>query len=262
MKRFEGLWVALLSGLALPLALGCAPAQVVMPPGAMPQGITVSGHGEAQGRPDIARVTLGVEARAKLATEATEQSNRQMTAVIAALKQQGIRDEDLRTQNFSIHFEQQPEPYPPPPAPAPAGAEPRIEAARAEPEGPRGFYRVSNTVLVTVRDLDQLGAVLGAAAGAGANNVWGLQLEIEDPAPLEAQARQHAVAQARARAEQLARLAGVTLGKVLAISEGGGPVMGRAEGIGFSMKAMNADVPVQRGELVVTQDVQMVFATE
>lgn len=273
-----GPWSRTLGALALsllvaPWALGCAGSTTLVQ-SALPQGISVNGHGETQGQPDVARVTLGVETRSKVATEATEQANQQMAAVIAAIQQQGVADKDIRTQNFSVNFEQQPEPYPPGPHPdaAPAEVESRSAAASksaaAAPvkpstsDGPRGFYRVSNTVQVTIRELNKLGAILGATTGAGANNVWGIQFDIEDPSKLEADARQKAMTQARQRAEQLAELAGVKLGRVISVGESGGGIMQREGGFGYSMKAANVAVPVQSGELTVSQDVQLVFATE
>jgi uncharacterized protein len=250
------------------LALGCAsgPSSIAQSP--LPHGISVSGHGEAQGQPDLARVTIGVEARALIANQATEQVNQQMSRVIAAIQQHGVAEADIRTQNFSINFEQQPEPYPPYPRPetGPAPAEPPAPSERAAPAAPsellpRGFYRVSNTVQVTVRALAKLGTILGATTEAGANNIWGIQFEIEDPSKLEAEARQEAVAQAKARAEQLAQLAGVKLGRVISLGESGSATMPN-EGYGYSMQAARADVPVQRGQLTVNQDVQIVFSIE
>jgi uncharacterized protein len=252
--------VGLLGGLTA--ACATAPASLTQSP--LPQGISVNGHGEARGEPDIARITLGVETRARLAAEATEQATRQMSAVIAAIKQLRVADADVRTQNFSINFEQQPEPYPqvletPARPSGPAAAEP-APAASAELELPRGFYRVSNTVQITVRDLDQLGAILGATTGAGANNVWGIQFEIEDPSALEAAARQAAVTEATSRAEQLARLAGVELGNLISVGDVRSGAPSSSDGFAFSMRGAQADVPVQRGELTVGQDVQMVFS--
>jgi uncharacterized protein YggE len=254
--------VLALSLSVVPWSSGCAGTTTVVQ-SALPQGISVNGHGEAQGQPDIARVTLGVETRSKVATEATDQANQQMAAVIAAIKQQGVADRDIRTQNFSVNFEQQPEPYPPAPAEAPPSKETRGAVATAAPASdvPRGFYRVSNTVQVSIRELAKLGAILGGATAAGANSVWGIQFDIEDPTKLESDARQKAMAQARARAEQLAQLAGVKLGKVISVGESGGGIMQRDAGFGYAMKAANS-VPVQSGELTISQDVQIVFATE
>jgi uncharacterized protein YggE len=187
-----------------------------------------------------------------------------MSAVIAAIKQLQVADADVRTQNFSIHFEQQPEPHPQvtesPSRPSGPAAPEQARDTPAQPDLPLGFYRVSNTVQITVRDLDRLGAILGATTGAGANNVWGIQFEIEDPSALMAAARQAAVAEATSRAEQLARLSGVELGKVVSVGDVGSGGSSNPEGFAYSMKAARADVPVQRGELTVTQDVHMVFS--
>jgi uncharacterized protein YggE len=251
------------------LALGCASGATSIAQSALPHGISVSGHGEAQGQPDLARVTIGVEARSRVANEATEHVNQQMGRVIAAIQQQGVAEADIRTQNFSINFEQQPEPYPPGPegpvgGPAPDEPARSGKTAAAAPPSellPRGFYRVSNTVQVTVRELAKLGTILGATTGAGANNIWGIQFEIEDPSKLEAEARQEAVAEAKARAEQLAQLAGVKLGRVISLGGSGG-AMPSEGGYGYSMQAARSDVPVQSGELTVSQDVQIVFAIE
>lgn len=237
--------------LALLSSAACAGGpQRVVQSGVAP-GISVTGHGEARGAPDIARITIGIEVRAQAAADATEQANRQASAITAAITGSGVAALDIQTQNFSINFEQQPEPYPPQPGPA-----------SAAPEAPRGFYRVSNSLLVTVRDVSKLGAVLGAATGAGANNIWGITFEIDDPTKLEAQAREEAVKEARARAEQLASLAGVKLGKVVSVSELGGSAMPMQGGAQFNMKAARSDVPVQGGELTVNQDVQVLFSIE
>jgi uncharacterized protein YggE len=219
------------------------------------QGISVNGHGEARGEPDLARITVGVESRAPVAAPATEEVNRQMAAVVAALQAKGIGPADRRTQGFSISFEQQQEPYPPP--------EPGSKSGRAttEPEAPRGFYRVSNNVQITVRDLNQLGAILGAVTEAGANNIWGIEFSVDDPSKLEAQAREKALAQASARAEHLARLAGVKLGPVMSVSDSGSAgLSSHADGYGYSFKAAQANVPVERGQLTVSEDVQVVFS--
>lgn len=263
MSRSNIARVLALSLFVAPWSFGCAGATTLVQ-SALPQGISVNGHGEAQGQPDIARVTLGVETRSKVASEATDQANQQMAGVIAAIKQQGVADKDIRTQNFSVNFEQQPEPYPPAPVEAPPSKEAtRGAVATAAPASdvPRGFYRVSNTVQVSIRELGKLGAILGGATAAGANSVWGIQFDIEDPSKLESDARQKAMAQARARAEQLAQLAGLKLGKVISVGESGGGIMQRDAGFGYAMKAANS-VPVQSGELTISQDVQIVYAVE
>jgi uncharacterized protein YggE len=136
--------------------------------------------------------------------------------------------------------------------------------AKAEPPAaplaklPQGFYNATNNVEVTIRNLEGTGKVLSAATAAGADQLFGIRFEIEDPSTLQGEARQKAVADARTRAERLAQLAGVKLGPAVSIMEldggGGGPIMPMA-----SMARMNS-VPVESGELTVTSTVQIVYA--
>jgi uncharacterized protein YggE len=193
-----------------------------------------------------------------------------MAALIAAIKQLGVADRDLRTHSFSISFE----PAPTPPMPmqsAPAVEAPRGKASAApatpapapapQPVVPRGFYRASNMLEVTIRNLDNAGRVLQVATNAGANNVWGLSFEIEDPKVLAAKARVDAMAEAKKNAAELAKLAGVELGAIISISENEGS---SAPGPMYQMKAAMADgggdVPVERGEVVVTHQVVLVYS--
>jgi uncharacterized protein YggE len=224
-----------------------------------PRGIVVSGQGEAKAPPDLARVSLGVESRAAAVEQATADANARANAIVAALKQAGIADADLRTHNFSINFEQEPTPPIPYPDPQPATRGKEKEATSATVAAPavRGHYRVSNMLEVTVRDVSKVGAVIKLATDAGANNVWGVSFEIENPDALRTTARAQAIARARQNAEELARLGGVKLGKLVSMSEsdGGG---GRPE-----MKAVAqydaSSVPIEGGQLTVFHHVQLAY---
>jgi len=281
--RFAFLGHALVSMGLLGVA-GCTPQTVVnsvAPAANAPvRGISVNGVGKANGKPNVARSTIGVEARAGTAEQAISEVNQRMTQVIAAVKQAGVADADVRTSTLSLNFErnyESPRPeYAPAAAPvmapattpaaAPAGkpksagvAVPKAEAVPEAPlvKLPQGFYTATNSVEVTIRNLDSAGKVLSAATGAGANQLYGIRFEIEDPSALQAEARKKAVEDARMRAERLAQLAGVKLGPAVSISEldgGGGPVPM------FAMAKMESTAPVERGELTVTSTVQIVFA--
>ena len=263
-----------LVALALPIVVaqvGCSAPRTVIrpsisPAGAPVEGISVTGTGKAFGQPNIARTTVGVEARAATADVALRDVNTAMARVIAALKAAGIAESDLATQNLSLHFEREelppPRPMAEPTSAAPPkgrpgttqGSDPSADAKKS----PAGNYRAQNTVVVKIRNLDKVGAVLSAASAAGANLMFGLAFEIEDPRQLEDQAREKAMADARARAEGLARLAGVRLGAIVSLQEnsggspGPGPVM--------MYRAQANDVPIERGELLVTTTVNAVYS--
>jgi hypothetical protein len=156
---------------------------------------------------------------------------------LAALKATGIAEGDLRTTAFNIA--------------------PQRDYKREEPEQIIG-YRVNNTVTATIRAVGNTGMVLQAAVDAGANRSFGLLFGLQDPTPVEQQARMLAVEDARRRAQDLAAAAGVTLGKLLAINEasfGGGPVFARAE---FDQQ-QSAAVPVEPGELQIAARVEVAY---
>ncbi len=259
-------------------ATGCTPQTVInssVPSAFTPaRGITVSGVGKANGRPNIARATVGVEARAGTAEQAITEVNARMAQVIAAVKQAGVADADVRTATLSLNFERV---YEPPqtvelapamapvsasnaPAGKPKSVSPKAEVAPALPFAklPQGFYNAMNNVELTIRNLDAAGKIVSAATGAGANQLSGIRFEIEDPSALQAEARKKAVEDARARAGRLAQLAGVKLGPAVSISESDGG--GASPMPTFAMMKSSEAAPVERGELTVTTSVQIVYA--
>ncbi len=183
-----------------------APAPAVSVAG--PRTITVVGRGEVKVKPDVATTTVGVEALGPTVDAAMADAEARMTSVLNALKGMGIADKDIQTSNFSINFERQPD-------------QPTV-TAQATPgkfTPPAGFYRVSNMVQVTIRDLDTVGDVIDTAVKAGANNVWGISFSLDNTKALEGQAREAAVDDAKARAQSLAGLTGVQVGDVVSVSE-------------------------------------------
>jgi uncharacterized protein YggE len=115
-----------------------------------------------------------------------------------------------------------------------------------------------NQLTVRVRDLEALGGVLDRSIQDGANTFNGLSFGLADPVPALNEARKRAVADAMARAKLLSGAAGVTLGSVVSITEGGG--MGGPVPM-FRMAAADAAsaIPVAAGEISTTASVTMVF---
>jgi uncharacterized protein YggE len=162
-----------------------------------PTGITVMADGKASAEPDLAMINIGVENREAEAQEAARENNDRMTAVMAALQEMGVPKEDVQTVNYSIQAEIDWE-----------NEEHRVIG-----------YVVNNSVLVKLRDMDAVGDVIDAVTEAGANNVYGIQFTFDDASALREQARADAMANALKKAEALAQLAGVGLGKPRYISE-------------------------------------------
>ncbi len=225
--------------------------------------VIVIGKGEVSRKPDIARTTMGISVAAPTVAEASRLANQQMTNLIAAIKKEGIAEKDIQTANFSINFERIEPPHFPPPVPTPPGkpGSGAVPMPAPAPARAAGQYRVSNTVRVTIRDLDKAGHLLDAAVAAGANEVWGVTFEIEKPEPLAAEARDKAAQDARAHAEALAKAQGRTLGDVVSVSEsvGGGvrpmpaPYMAKTADMG------SIETPVAPGEVAVSAQLEVVY---
>ena len=199
--------------------------------------IQVRGVGSVAAPPDIATVEVGVRTFAPNAEAAVAENNRRAAAVAAALKAQGIAEEDIRTTKFNVF--------------------PKREYVRDGPDTLSG-YGASNSVSATVRDLAAVGAVLQATVEAGANNVRGLSFGIADEEVVMNRARVRAVKDARKRAATFAEAAGVKLGRVISIREmQGSQRQGRHR---FEMESSAQSVPVQPGELKMDAVAEVVFA--
>lgn len=196
--------------------------------------IVVSGTGRVSVAPDIALLMLGVESQAPTLAEATADAARRMSAVVARIKALGIADADIATVAYSV------DPRTAPPDPV-----------RRDPPRIVG-YHVSNLAQVTVRKLADAGPILDAAVAAGANAVRGIRFTLADSSTAQAQARKNAVADALAKARELAAAAGVTLGPVLTIREGGAspPTTMRA-------MALRTESPIEPGQLEVAVTIEL-----
>ncbi|MDI1445176.1 SIMPL domain-containing protein [Polyangium sp. 6x1] len=234
--------------------------------------ITVVGHGEAQGKPDIARTSLGVEASAPTVEEAMNQTSARMKAILDALKKLGLEEKDIQTANFSISIERpfegpmpmavpMPEPAPTPKGGKAAAATTAGAAAPMAPPPPSVKYRVSNTVEVTIRDVSKASRVVQAAVDAGANSVWNVSFGIDETKALEATAREKAIADAKARAEALAKLSGVELGPVISVSEviGRGPI-GPMPMMASAEAKFGGGPPLSMGEVTYATSIEVIFA--
>lgn len=204
------------------------------------RGITVSGQGRATARPDVAMVTLGVSSRADNVAAAREQAAASLDAMLASVTGNGVDDEDVQTQQFSI--------------------QPEYDFRDGE-QILRG-YVVTNTVSVKVREIDNTSKIVDDAVVAGGDNtrIDNIFFTIDDPKELQDQAREGAVADARAKAETLARASGVDLGDAINISEGTvfPPIPFPATGAAERGLADTA-TPIEPGTLDVTIDVSVTF---
>jgi uncharacterized protein YggE len=231
-----------LSGFAATLIVACLtslPALAQSAPQSLPHLLVVSGTGEVKAKPDQAMLSAGVVSEARSAAEALSANSRDMTNVFATLKRLGIPEKSIRTSNFQVTPQ-----YPP--------------YDSKQPHRIIG-YQVSNTVSVTVDDLDKLGPALDALVASGANNLGDIAFSIRHDKALMAEAREAAVKDATAKAETLARAAGVSLGPIVEISEGSGSIPEPFDKMPLgNMRALAAPPPpVAAGEETVSVSVSM-----
>ena len=202
------------------------------------EGITVVGSGSARAVPDVAEWSFGVQTSADTAAAALAANSAAMDGVVAALRDSGIADEDLRTEQVSVF--------------------PRMSDDGRAVVG----YDASNSVSATIRDLDRAGATVDAAVSAGANQVYGPTLTLSDSKAQYRAAVEAAFADARARAEAIAEQAGVSLGAPVAIVEGGGGGVVPEYDRLAAAEAGAADVAVQPGTQEVGATLTVTFAVE
>jgi len=166
--------------------------------------ILVTGAGSIDIAPDMALLHLSVMREASTAREALTANSAAMTKVLDAMTTLGIAKRDLQTSSVNI----QPR-YTRPP---------RQNSGVAEAPKLVG-YTVRNAVTVRVRDISRVGEVLDTSVTLGVNDGGGIQFTNEDPSAAITQARTEAMKAALAKAETLAKAAGVNIGEVLEISE-------------------------------------------
>lgn len=210
------------------------------------QGIWVSGQGEVSAVPDIVNLRLGVEAQEATAAEAREQASAAMDSVMTALTDNGVAESDIQTQYFNI------------------SQITRWDGDKDEVEVVG--YEVTNTVIAKIRDVEDTGAIIDAVVEAGGDliRINSISFSIDDPSTYYEQVRAEAMADAEAKAEQLAELGGVTLGSPTYISEGSIYVPSSVyRGMDYAMEEEGGEMietPISPGEIDITLSVQVGYA--
>lgn len=214
---------------------GCDAASTAPAPD-NPRQVTVVGNGQVKGVPDTLTADVSIEASAPDVTTATNQTNDRQKSVLNALNASGIDAKDISTTGVSL----QPQ----------YGTDGSTISA----------YRASNSIQITIRKLDTASQVLAnvISAGGDATRINSVSYSIEDDSKLVSDARARAFNDAKERAQQYAELSGLSLGKILLISESPGsepppPPTPMPRG------AMASDVPLQPGEQTVGFSVTAVW---
>lgn len=205
--------------------------------------IAVRGVGVVLARPDVAYVQLGIEAQNSSLSDAQWDAGRRANAVVEALKQAGVEEKDITTARYAV--------------------EPIIQYPPNQPPRQAG-YKVTHGLRATIRSVDDTGKLIDASTAAGATLVNSVSFGFSDPNGLVVQARDAAMADAQAKAAQLAGKGGVSLGAALSIQEVGTnapPSPNRPRGFYPGPNTESAgQTSVQPGEMQVQVEIDVVYA--
>lgn len=229
-----------LAMLALPAAAHPKMAGCGMGAGTQAPTINVQGEGRASVAPDLATVSLGVTTQAATAAQAMSDNATRQTAIIEALRAQGVAPADLQTQGLSLS--------------------PLQDYSREGQPPVITGYQAQNIVTARIRELPRLGAILDTMVGAGATDVQGITFSREDAAATEDRARTEAVAEARRRAEVIARAAGMELGPLVSLTDTSMTQGPRPMAMMARAADAEASTPVEAGELTLSAQVTGVWS--
>lgn len=207
-------------------------------PGTTTRQVTVNGTGQVQGVPDTLRANVTIEFTADDASTAMNQTGERQEAVIDALIDAGLDRKDIRTTQVSL----------------------RPQYSTPDPAGPATItgYRAENGIEIKIHPTDTASTLLAliVSTGGDATRIASVDYSIADDSQLVTDARARAFEDAKDRAEQYARLAGLKLGNVLSLSEATGPTT--YPGDGPALRAEMA-VPLEPGQQTVSLSVTAVW---
>lgn len=225
------------------IAAGARGAEAQMTPSSHPEqpAMYVSADAEVKVAPDRAHLSIAVETRGRTSQLAGSENARIQTAVLDALRRQGIESSQLQTRALQVTPEYQ---YPR------DGGRPTVTG-----------YTARNEVVVEVRDLQKIGAVIDAALAQGATNVAGPRFSLASPDSARREALDIAVRKAMADARVIAAAAGVRVGRILELTSEsmGGPQMPELAMMRVGA-ADAAQTPVETGLISVRASVRVKVA--
>jgi uncharacterized protein YggE len=211
-------------------------------------GIWVSSQGTVTVTPDIATLNLGVYVQKDKVADAQSEAAAAMDKVMAALISNGVEKKDIQTRYFNIQ-----------------------QVTRWDSNNQQEIvigYSVSNMVVAKVRTLDKVGAIIDAAVVAGGDliRISGINFTTEDPSQYYAQARELAMNKAKAKAEQIAKLSGLTLGKVTYVSENSYnppiPYLTNSYRSEMAIPVAAPTTSISPGQMEITLDIQVAYTLQ
>ena len=202
--------------------------------------LMVSGTGDSTADADMVTIVLGVQTRNESAAGAVADNAQMMAEAVDALQAAGVPEEEIKTSSYSI--------YP---------TRDWIDGKQSE----KVIFEVNNQVTFTLNLTDEveLGGIIDAAVGAGANTVDSISFGLRDPNPVQEEAMEKAVVDGMRKAEVISEAAGVALGRILSIAEGGSAPIPMAESKVFFAADAGAATPIVPDDVKVTATVTITY---
>lgn len=198
--------------------------------------VQVPGEGRITYNPDVAKISLGVQVdRVANAEQAMKELNNKIANIIKAVKDQGVADSEIKTENYSLN--------------------PITDYINGRPI--TSGYSANEQLQVTVKDISdnsRVGKIISAATGAGANQVNNISFELSNMSQIKQEARIKAILDAKEKAKEISSKSGVRFGKIVGWWENSPMPLYDAKGgmgVGGGVAAGSASVPSGTYEYVV-----------
>ncbi len=173
--------------------------------------IDVTGTGDAVALPDIAQENFTVEQKGASIAEAQALVSKKVNDAMAFLNTSGVDAKDIKTENYSANPEYN---YP---TPCYSGNCPLTTSAPKILD-----YVVSESITVKIRDTGAVGKIVDGLGAEGVTGLNGPNFMVENPDKVNAEARDLAIADAKSKAEALAKSLGVSLVRIVRYSDNNG----------------------------------------
>ncbi len=204
---------------------------------------TVTGEGKATALPDIAQINLGITVNAPTVSAAQSQANSVVNKISSDLKKLGVGDKDIQTTSYNLRPDYD---Y--------TGGNQKVKG-----------YVADINLLVKARQFDKINQIIDAATTNGSNQVGGLSFILDDATreKVEGDARKIAIAKAKQKASQIAAESGITLGRIINVSEGSNPGIRPMPLMGAAKSANTVSEPtqIQPGSSEITVSVTLSYET-
>ena len=205
--------------------------------------ISVAGIGEVSARPDVAQISLTVFTENKDLGIATGENNQKINTIISFLKEKSIEDKDIKTSTYNIN--------------------PRYEYGADYKNRYLAGYEVRQSLIVKIRNLNDVGDIIAGATSRGVNDMGGLSFIIDDDELLKQQAREQAINDAKSKASKLAKDLGISLSEIIGFNESSySPVRYTEQSLMKSMNSLeDATIApsIQTGENTITSNITIVY---